>query len=115
MNLKFCFMSKSCCLILYISIFFLLLIGFIAIPAQERNFNISFETRNEAIAAYNKGCKLIDSDKTNEGISYLLKSIRTDSTLFSTYGMLFKASMISENYADSILNYFYDYPQSVLL
>lgn len=44
------------------------IVGIIAIDAQERNFNISFEARNEAIAAYNKGCKLIDSDKTNEGI-----------------------------------------------
>jgi tetratricopeptide (TPR) repeat protein len=77
------------------------------INAQEKNYNISFEARNAAIEAYNKGCKLVDSDKTNEGIMYLTKSIRIDSTLFKTYGTLFKASMISENYTDSLLNYFF--------
>ncbi len=92
------------CILLFSASF---IFGIITLKAQEKNYNISFETRNEAIAAYNKGCKLIESDKPQEGINQLIKSIRIDSTLFKTYGTLFKASMIAENYTDSLLNYFF--------
>lgn len=103
-------MRKICYLIrnnLRFFALFLIVFSVIILNAQSRNYNISFETRNEAIAAYNKGCKLIESDKTREGIDQLTQSIRLDSTLFKTYGMLFKATMIAENYADSILNYLF--------
>ncbi len=75
--------------------------------AQDRNYNVSIEARNEATSYLNKATNLLNSGKTKESFTPIIKAIRIDSTLFNSYGILFKACIMNQNYSDSLLNYFY--------
>lgn len=75
--------------------------------AQQQTYHLTVETRNASSLAYNKGCKLLNENLAKESIPYFVKAIHTDSTLYNPYKELFDASLITQNYSDSVLNCFY--------
>lgn len=66
--------------------------------------SVDFEDRNKAINLTNYALKLINIGEFNQAIDILSKAISTDSTFRGVYQTFYKASILSNNYSQEIIN-----------
>lgn len=91
-------------------IFALLNISFAVLaqsPQKEKVYEVDMGARNAAIDNLTKAQQLIAAKQPDKSLHYITSAIKADSTLFESYGALYKACVTQKNYSDSIFSYFY--------
>jgi tetratricopeptide (TPR) repeat protein len=74
---------------------------------EERNYNVSIESRNLSIKYAIQADKIIDKGLVKESFPIITKAILTDSTQRKSYDILYRACLVGQNYNDSLMRYFF--------
>lgn len=75
-------------------------------PQAKRDYVVSILDSNEAVALLQKAQENIEKYNYKDSYPLIFKAIGKDSTLHQSYDLLFKASVLTNNYSDSIIGYF---------
>ena len=74
----------------------------------QRSYEVSIDRYNAAVELQKKAKFEIESGSIKKSYTYILKSIQNDSSSHRSYELLYQASLMDNNYSDSIIDYFKD-------
>ena len=74
---------------------------------EERNYNVSIESRNLSIKYAIQADKMIDKGLVKQSFPVIINAIKADSTQRKSYSILYRACLVGQNYSDSLIRYLF--------